>query len=251
MEGRFRNLVEEVRARAALGAEVVAAAMFPHYCVGCGKEGDLCCADCLADECSRLSGVFRCPACGDGSPVGRRCGKKSCLSHSLDAVITMAAYGNAAVRELLQQYKYSRVEDAGAVLKMMFGGFLEKHGTMFGAAFAGATVIAVPLHFFREASRGFNQTEIFAAMVAERYTLPLAAPLRKKWQWSSQASQADDARRVTNAEGTVAFVGGNRVPKRVVLVDDVYTTGATMGECAKILRNVGTEEVIGVTVLRR
>lgn len=247
MEGQHGTMAA-VRDVARRAADFAAAALFPHRCVRCKKEGRLLCAECLIEERSRITGVFCCPGCAAESPLGAACDKNKC-GGGIDAVVAMASYRIPAPRELLHLYKYAAVDEAGDFLRFLFSGLLDRHDTALRAVFAGAMVIPVPLHFLREAARGFNQSAPFASMIADRFSLEMRSPLVRRFQWTNQAS-LDDERRAANAAGSVGYAGKAAAPKTVVLVDDVFTTGATMNECARVLKNAGAVRVIGVTVLR-
>ncbi|PYR78737.1 MAG: hypothetical protein DMF87_13260 [Acidobacteria bacterium] len=105
-------------------------------------------------------------------------------------------------------------------------------------------VVPVPLHPWRRLRRGFNQ----ARDLAERLDRPVVDAL---WRSRATASQMalDAASRSTNVRGAFAHVPWTAVEdKIVVLIDDVRTTGATLDECAKVLRRAGASDVRALTV---
>jgi ComF family protein len=113
----------------------------------------------------------------------------------------------------------------------------------------GAVLVPVPLARARERERGFNQ----AALVAERLARGLGAPFRPRWLARARATapqtDLDAAARRANVRG--AFVASTAAAGAdVVLVDDVLTTGATAGECARALRAAGVRSVGVLTVAR-
>jgi ComF family protein len=106
----------------------------------------------------------------------------------------------------------------------------------------------VPIHGSRRWDRGFNQAELLAAEVLSRSGVPLRAALKRVRQTPPQVGQTRE-QRAENLRG--AFIIDPRVPvagARMVLVDDVRTTGATLAECAAVLRAAGAAEVFGLTV---
>jgi ComF family protein len=110
--------------------------------------------------------------------------------------------------------------------------------------------LAVPLHADRLAERGFNQAEALARAVARGLRLPLiSGPLVRVRATEQQATQADSRARAENMRGAFAWQGAPP-PARLVLVDDVYTTGATMGACAEALRHAGAASVCGLALAR-
>jgi ComF family protein len=123
---------------------------------------------------------------------------------------------------------------------------LEHCGTVLSGADA---VVPVPLHWRRQWSRGFNQAD----EIARHLRLPIVTALRRARHTPSQAGLGAD-RRSTNLRG--AFVprrAGRRSTvrgMRVVLLDDVSTTGATVAACAAVLKEMGASEIGALTVAR-
>jgi ComF family protein len=108
-------------------------------------------------------------------------------------------------------------------------------------------LVPVPLAPKRLRIRGYNQAERLAAALAERTGLPLAEALDRKRETPTQTALTPEMRRA-NVAG--AFAGMGVAGKRVVLVDDVLTTGATLGACAEALVAAGAERVEAVTFAR-
>ena len=108
-------------------------------------------------------------------------------------------------------------------------------------------VTPVPLHRSRLARRGFNQAELMAKSVARRISAPVLDKLKAVHRTRDQIELSADAR-WGNVSG--AFVSRSPVAGKVLLVDDVFTTGATLGECATVLRRAGAEEIRALTLYR-
>jgi ComF family protein len=109
-------------------------------------------------------------------------------------------------------------------------------------------LVPVPLHPRREAQRGFNQSEELARVLARCTGLPVHRALRRVRDTPSQTELGEDERR-RNVRGAFEARGCVR-GLRVVLVDDVVTTGSTLSECATVLRAAGAAEVCAVAVAR-
>jgi predicted amidophosphoribosyltransferase len=105
----------------------------------------------------------------------------------------------------------------------------------------------VPLSRRRKAARGFDQARSLARAVAPRLGLPLVPLLRRTADAGPQARRGGDERRRAMLD---AFVGTGAAPARVLLVDDVLTTGATAAECAAALARIGASEVVVLTAAR-
>jgi ComF family protein len=109
-----------------------------------------------------------------------------------------------------------------------------------------AALVPVPLHPRRARARGFNQAERLAAAVAARTGMPVADCLRRGGPARARQMGRGRSERLAGVAGAVALARGARPPRRVVLVDDVATTGATLAACASALRTAGVREVAAV-----
>lgn len=110
-----------------------------------------------------------------------------------------------------------------------------------------AVVVPVPLHPWRSWRRGFNQADLLACTLG----CPVWRPLRRRRLGRPQAGLHADERRA-NVSGVYVMRRGHtrRVPDRVVLVDDVMTTGATAEACARVLKEAGVQRVLVLTASR-
>ncbi len=99
--------------------------------------------------------------------------------------------------------------------------------------------------------RGFDQAELLAGYVADAFGMEAVGLLKKKDRVERQSSIRDEARRRANVLGAYSLLAGAGVKgKRILLVDDVVTTGATLSECARVLRTAGCRSVVAVTLAR-
>jgi predicted amidophosphoribosyltransferase len=111
----------------------------------------------------------------------------------------------------------------------------------------GAALVAVPAHPAHARARGYDQAALLAAALARRTGAPLARPLRRRGPARSQLG-ASRAQRLE--DGRVVVTAVRAPPPRVLLVDDVHTTGATLDACARALRAAGAADVGAVTWAR-
>lgn len=134
-------------------------------------------------------------------------------------------------------------------------GLIPTLGELLAPALAGLpavdAVIPVPLHPRRLRAREFNQSLLLAAWVARRLERPLWPDALRRTRWTEPQIALDRAHRLTNVRNAFAVRRAEHVAgRRVMVVDDVYTTGATVNECARVLRAAQASDVFVVTVAR-
>jgi competence protein ComFC len=213
---------------------------FPQRCVGCERRAsDLLCRHCF--ETLPLVGRPVCARCGKPTAfetfVCDECGGVDFGFESARAPLRYEGVGEEIVHAL--KYRgYTRVVERLAV-PLMLGVF--ERGERFDA------VVPVPLHRSRLRRRGFNQAELLARGVAAGLNAPFSDKLRAVRRTRDQV-ELSAAERRANVEG--AFAARGRVRGRILLVDDVFTTGATTSECAETLLANGAQEVHALTLCR-
>ena len=170
------------------------------------------------------------------------------------------AYGNydAALRDLIHLLKFDQVRPASSVLGRLLADSIAALEPSFPAG--PIAVVPVPLHPHKQSHRGFNQAEVIARAALkelrdrcpgsdERYVLCTNALIRSR-ETGSQIGLTRHQRR-QNLRGAFAIKDATPIANRdVLLVDDVYTTGSTASECARVLRRAGATRVWVATVAR-
>jgi ComF family protein len=164
------------------------------------------------------------------------------------------SYGSydGGLRELIHLLKFHGVKPAADVLGRMLADAIGKLDPIFGER---VLVVPVPLYRAKKRQRGFNQAELIARAAinasAARERLQLAPNiLRRTRDTHSQIGLTSHQRR-ENLRGAFTVVRAAEVTGReVLLVDDVYTTGTTASECARVLRRAGAAKVWVATVAR-
>jgi len=148
------------------------------------------------------------------------------------------------VPDAVRRYKFSRVRAYGAPFAQLMAQCLLDHLP------EGADLISwCPLSRKRLRERGFDQAELLARAVGERLSVPAAPTLEKVRHTRPQSELEDEQARKANALGAYVLRSGvDLTGKRVVLVDDVVTSGSTMSECAALLLQAGAEAVYGLTL---
>ena len=214
--------------------------IFPIYCLGCNKEGEWACESCFKKI--PLNGVFCCPVCHQNNGTGNAC--RNCQSaSSLDRTIAIAPYEESGLLgKIIENFKYNYVEELENLISKIIKNFLVAKST-----FRAEAVVPVPLHQRRLAERGFNQAGIIAEIAAKELNLPLNLILKRSHHTKQQAKLNRESRKI-NVVG--AFKAGKKLAGTVLLVDDVFTTGSTMQECARVLKEQGVKKVIGFSLAR-
>ncbi len=208
--------------------------------------------------------IHLCPACRDGlmlvpSPRCTVCGRPfagaggdhpcgACLRQPPPWETARAAFlYDGGCRDLIQAFKYRNRYHLRRPLALLTAELLFPYA----AASRADRLLAVPLHPRRLRQRGFNQALLLAETLSREWQLPLLRQgLRRTRQTTAQTT-------LTAAERTANLRNAFSVPdpaavngRRLLLVDDVFTTGATLTECARVLRAAGAAAVCCVTVAR-
>lgn len=204
--------------------------LFPVFCISCSAEGEWLCQPCLEKLQSEIKPqVF-------GHPY-------------LNKVIALADYKNEIVARLIHLLKYEHVEEIGGISDKLIGVFIKNNSTVFNGGRFSA-IIPIPLHKKRYLERGFNQAEILTESWSRHLGVPiLKNVLVRSRQTKTQVGLSGFERR-SNLQGAFALRQPFAGLERVILVDDVFTTGSTMEEAARVLRASGTREVWGAVVAR-
>ena len=235
--------------------------LFPPYCIGCGGEGNLLCFTCRSSLATIPPSCFVCKKWipetlrinphtnfGVGVNPGRTC--KSCRKSSkIYAFLSPFAFDQEVVRELIHALKYRRIRNLGVLL----GGLLAEHCRTFKVNFPkNLMVIPLPLHKSRKRIRGFNQAELISAGFLSAMNSPqfrLQSDLLTRAKNTKPQVELSGEERRQNVVGAFAVSDPNAVKgKQILLVDDVKTTGATLEEAARVLKEAGAKRVWAMTV---
>lgn len=228
--------------------------VFPRQCVSCGKWGQFIC-----EECQKKIQYFTdqvCPYCERQSPYGlthSRCQKPT----GLNGMFVLAHY-RGPIREALRKAKYQGIY-----------GLFRELGNLLTANYHNQFdfdyFVPVPLHLNRERERGFNQAEKLASVLTQ--TMVVGSEIKdRKIVMRSEKKVVNMLTRIRETrpqfglkgkerqENVIgAFALSNRpLPANcsVCLVDDVATTGATIFECAKVLKRAGAKKVWAICMAR-
>lgn len=249
---------------AVAAAESVFTTLFPSDCRICGSPLVRISRLPVCDECLAalrpIAGSL-CALCGErlvspyaaagehGEPM---CGLCRRMKPAYDKA---AAYGSyeGGLRDLIHLLKYQQVRPAASVLGRMLAEVIEH----LSVAFEGARplVVPVPLHERKLQERGFNQSELIARAALKLRPANLDLKLHAGVVVRSRATQSQTGlsshQRRANIRGAFVIAQPEQVSGRqVVLIDDVFTTGTTVSECARLLRRAGATRVWVATAAR-
>jgi ComF family protein len=112
-------------------------------------------------------------------------------------------------------------------------------------------IVPVPLHPLKESEREFNQAHRLACRLSDACGIPVQSKVLKRVQPTRTQTRLTRNERLENVRKAFALSGGTRLNgKQIILVDDVFTTGATTSACAKVLMDAGAADVCVWTVAR-
>ncbi|MEO7165521.1 MAG: phosphoribosyltransferase family protein [Spartobacteria bacterium] len=160
----------------------------------------------------------------------------------------MSAYrSRGVVRKVMLDFKYGRQIH----LRHLLGGWLAE--VLHDPRLAGRRfdlIVPVPLHPARKRERGFNQAALLARELKRRSRIPLGDVLQRT-RYTTTQTQFDRSERMENLKGAFRLRQRSSVQDlRMLLVDDVLTTGSTLSECASVLKQAGALSVHAATVAR-
>ena len=205
-------------------------AVFPRHCFWCKEESALLCERCFSLWTPRSTGAI-----GAGKGVDLR--------------IASFAYADPVVNQLIRQWKYHFDMQAWEILQRK----LVPHWPVLKELVHGhrlEAVVPVSLHYIRHAERGFDQAEILADALAEYLQMPMSHYLKRNRETGKQADRSTDHRK-EEMQKTPFVAQGYLEGARLLLVDDVWTTGATMQAAAVALKTAGAEKVVCYTIAHR
>lgn len=228
--------------------------LFPKFCLGCQKEGTYLCDDCRALLDIAEFDYCLCGAKPQRLPLNQLTGKCSrCSDKKLSGLFSALSYKEKALtRKLIYQFKYQPyLKDLAKTLASILVEHFVLAGKNTDEIWENGILVPVPLDKNKLKIRGYNQSEELAKELSKILLIPVISDnliKRKTTQPQMELSKAEREKNLENAfqiKNPEEFSG-----KKIFLVDDVYTTGSTMQECASLLRDAGAKSVWGVALAR-
>lgn len=226
---------------------------FPKRCVGCGKFDTYFCEECIL-QIGQSDLV--CPKCerpsigGATHPVCRR-------KFGLDGLWFLGVYQkplSSAIRQLKYQPKLVR-ELAPVLVDLILEYWVKYQPFVFDQIKkdqgVGWVVVSVPLHWFRENQRGFNQVSLIGQLLSKKLGLGFCESI-KRTRFTSPQAKLKGRQRSQNIKGAFEITNYYEplTMNNVLLIDDVWTTGSTLRECCFVLKRAGAKKVWALTIAR-
>ncbi len=215
--------------------------LFPSRCLICKKiSKDVICRECL----SKIS-VIKGPVCEIcGSPIDKEgiCYKCKISPPYFSKACSYALY-DGVIRTAIIRFKFEKKKSVGVFLGKILGEFVLE------LAWNADFIVPIPLSKERLRSRGFNQSEILALEISKIVGIPMSLGLIRIKE-TKPSVNLNVEERLNNINRAFLLSDPNLKFKKVLLIDDVYTTGATTNEASKTLLDRGIKEVKVVTLAR-
>ncbi len=216
--------------------------LFPRYCLMCNRVGDYLCKECLK---SRVHICWDTYCCVCGAKAKKGLIHSECKEYTyLDGHIFVTSY-DEGVKELIMQGKYSFNYNNFVFMGELMSKFLKFYNFSHDL-----TLVPIPSTPRKRRLRGFNQSEIMCETISRKTGYKSVKLLKKIKEVTAQADLTGEERRL-NLKDTFSInsIAQNKLQKHksIVLIDDVFTTGSTLNECARVLKENGFDKIYGYT----
>ncbi len=202
--------------------------LFPKKCLGCGGKGAYFCPSCKKEIIPLYPQI-------------------SLGKSPLDVLISVFPY-QGMMRRAILKLKYNFIFDLADELADLAVRLIKQE--LFDDL-NGLILVPIPLHWHRKNWRGFNQTEILGEKLAQRLKTGFCSDLLFRVRSTKPQVKLEGKKRKKNVKGAFKLNPRYRLLNTsYLLFDDVWTTGATMKECARVLKKAGVKKVFGLTLAR-
>ena len=226
--------------------------IFPIKCIFCGlisKKGAYICKKCSRSILIRKS--FECIGCKKPVQLGQTCHicKKDFY---IDNLFVVGDYGDQKVKNMLKYFKFNFIKDLHSpvyhVMARYLSWLIKNKG--FNLFKDNPLLIPVPLSRYRLNWRGFNQSELLCQDITTHMQFESNTSLLSRIKSKPQTEIEAKSERQANIIGQINFVGARLSNRDIILVDDICTTGSTLNECAKVLKQNGAGKIYALVVAR-
>ncbi|MDR0650185.1 MAG: double zinc ribbon domain-containing protein [Candidatus Peribacteria bacterium] len=224
--------------------------LFPRECVGCHKVGTYLCIDCKK---SLYAHPEICPFCHKNSPDFQTCFSCKAKEDSLEGIIIGFSYQNL-LKKLILKVKFGHKKDIVAFLAERLALLVQTHSKLAPLVSQHQLFLSfVPSHWRRKyLEKGYNQSELLAKTLANQLGLHML-PLARKRKYTVSQLKLSRSQRATNLKDVFVPQRLEQLPHgaTVLFVDDVTTTGSTLLQIARVVKNIRNDLHIWGAVLAR
>jgi ComF family protein len=222
--------------------ELILDILFPAICLNC--KNNLACSEKENGVCEKCLGSiqiyssFFCPKCRSRIPNE----EKSCHKEIKFLLAPATDYQNQTIKNMIWSLKYRKWQSITKIIKPLICSYLD----ILNYDFTDYLLIPIPLHSDRLRERGFNQSELITEMISQKTNaISSTNNLKRIKATEKQAELKNINERINNVEKCFALNDPNEVKgKNIIIVDDVFTTGSTISEAVKILKQAGAKKII-------
>jgi len=203
---------------------------------------------CFCSQKIKINNAAFCPVCSRRLPENR----KTCHRGSPFILAAAGFYGDEILDRLIALLKYQKIKQAAAPLGEILSQYLKNLIGNWELDIRNFIIVPVPLYWRKEKQRGFNQSNLIADCLSKNTGSPIARNILKRTKnTASQVELKDKEKREINVVGCFEVVKPELISgKNIILLDDVFTTGATMKEAAKEIKKSGARKIIGLVVAK-
>lgn len=246
--------------------------LFPISCLGCSRPDVWLCPRCFKSLTINTKHV--CPKCQKSNQSSTYCSKCS-SNFYLNGIWVASDYNNPLLASTIKKFKYSFIKDLRRPLALLLALYLRQVINQFRLTNSNLTggkiwqkfsrlddapalilnfpktlIIYVPLHKKRLRWRSFNQAELLADSISKRFSLEQNKHDLKRIRHTKAQAKLNKQERQNNLSNSFAWNGNDLLGRHILLIDDVASTGSTLNECARVLKENGAGEIWGLVVAR-
>lgn len=221
--------------------------IFPIECIFCRDGGKWVCNSCFNKL--RFKTSQTCPRCGKKNINNKICPHCSSLFY-FNKLTIVGDYNDEKIKKVIKLLKYKFIKDLSKNLSDYVALFLsEKNEKDIKKIYHQNTIlIPIPIHKKRERWRGFNQSELIGRRLAKKLDIPIEDNKLKRIKHKKPQTVLKREERIKNIKNCFSWEGGSLENKKILLLDDVITTGATLNEAARILKEKGAKRIEALAV---
>ncbi|MDD3646335.1 MAG: ComF family protein [Candidatus Gracilibacteria bacterium] len=219
----------------------------PKKCYSCQKEGHFLCPQCLSKLSNFRPYCYVCKDFSDNYLVHEDC-KKGIY---YDRLVVLSHYKNKEISKLVKDAKYYHKKDIFEDFGKYLSDLLIKNIGDLGVSKSDLVLVPVPMYFLRKLYRGYNQSEILTNYISQFTKIKQENKLIKRIKNTRQQSKLSKNVRGQNLDNAFKIEQNklDKIDKKIIiLVDDVASTGTTINEISKLLKQNGVEKIIGLVI---